>query len=106
VYDSRYFLADAIMFVGLQAKLMAFGAAVLGVLTLLLRMKVLKKQRNKARKQTDVLKARHQVIKQKRVIKRKEQERLVSRRADLKKELDKEGEDFKGVDNFSDPNDF
>ena len=94
------------MFVGLQAKLMAFGAAVLALLAMVLRMKVLKEQRDRAENQRDVLKARSHVIKTQRVIKRKEKEKLVSRRVELKKELDKEGEDFEGVDNFSEPNDF
>ncbi len=94
------------MFVGLQAKLMALGAAVLAFLALMTRLKIVKNQRDKAKEQTEVLKARQHVIKTQRIIKRKEQERLVSRRADLKKELDKEGEDFEGVDNFNDPNKF
>ena len=94
------------MFVGLQAKLMALGAAVLAFLALMTRLKIVKNQRDKAKEQTEVLKARQHVIKTQRLIKRKEQERLVSRRADLKKELDKEGEDFEGVDNFNDPNRF
>ena len=94
------------MFVGLQAKLMAFGAGVLAILAMVLRMKVLKEQRDRAEQQRDVLKARSQVQKTLRVIKRKEQKKLVSRRADLAKELEKKGEDFEGVDNFNKPNQF
>ena len=94
------------MFVGLQAKLMALGAAVLAFLALMTRLKIVKNQRDKAKEQTEVLKARQHVIKTQRLIKRKEQVKLVSRRADLKKELEKNKEDFEGVDNFNDPNKF
>jgi len=94
------------MFVGLQAKLMAFGAGVLAILAMVVRMQALKNARDIARQESETLKARAHVVKVKRKIKRKEQIRLSEEKAHVKEQLSKEGEDFKGTDNFSKPNDF
>ena len=94
------------MFLGLQAKLYAFGAGLLAVLALILRMQVLKNGRDNARMERDVLKARVHVQKVNSKIKREEKVKLSSRRAELKKELSQAKEDFEGVDNFNKPNDF
>jgi C4-dicarboxylate-specific signal transduction histidine kinase len=91
---------------GLRAKLAALGAALLAVLFFFLRMQSLKNQRDRAREERDVLKARSHVARVQKKIKREEEKRLVSRKADLVKELEKEGDDFKGVDNLTDSNDF
>jgi len=91
---------------GLQAKLYAIGAGLLAFFAMIVRMQSLKNARDKARLEADSLKARAHVVKVKRKIKRKEQIRLSEEKAHVKGQLSKEGEDFKGTDNFSKPNDF
>lgn len=94
------------MFVGLQAKLYAIGAGVLGLLALILRMQSLKNGRDRARQERDVLKARHHVQKTQKKIKRKEEERLVSHKADIVNQIKKEKEEFEGISSLEDSNDF
>lgn len=94
------------MFVGLQAKLYAFGAALLAALAFFVRFQAVKNQRDKARMERDVLKVRHHVVKQQRKIKRKEERVLVSRKADIVKDLSKKKEEFEGTDNLTDANDY
>lgn len=84
----------------------AIGAAILIVLAAIGRMQVLKNQRDKAKMERDVLKARVHVQRVNKKIKKEEKVKLSSRRADLKKELSKKKEEFEGVSNFTDPNDF
>ncbi len=91
---------------GLQAKLYAFGAAVLGVLFLMLRIEALKNKNERLTTVAETLKARQHVEKQQKKIKREEEKKLVSRKAELIKELEKEGDEFKGVDNLTNSNDF
>lgn len=94
------------MFVGLQAKLYTLGAAILAFLAFFVRFQAVKNQRDRAVMERDVLKVRHNVIKVQKKIAREEKKRLVSRKADIVKELSKKKEDFKGIDNLSDSNDF
>jgi hypothetical protein len=91
---------------GLRAKLAALGAALLAVLFFFLRMQSLKNQRDRAREERDVLKARSHVSRVQKKIKREEKAKLSSRRAEIIKELDKSVEDFKGLDNLTDSNDY
>lgn len=94
------------MFTWLTAKLYGVGAAVLIVLAAIGRMQMLKNARDNARKERDTLKARVHVNRVNKMIKKEEKKELFSRREELKKELSKEGKDFEGVKNFTDPNDF
>lgn len=94
------------MFTWLTAKLYGVGAAVLIVLAAIGRMQMLKNARDNARKERDALKARVHVNRVNKMIKKEEKKELFSRREELKKELSKEGKDFEGVKNFTDPNDF
>jgi len=68
------------------------------------RFQAVKNQRDRAREQRDVLKVRHTVIKEQRKIKRKEEKRLVEDKASIEKELNKE--EFEGIDNLTDSNDY
>lgn len=94
------------MFTWLTAKLYGVGAAALIVLAAIGRMQMLKNARDNARKERDTLKARVHVNKVNKMIKKEEKKVLFSRREELKKELSKKKEDFEGVKNFTDPNDF
>ena len=91
---------------GLQAKLAALGAALLVVLSFFVRLQAVKNQRDKAVQQRDVLKARHHVSRTQKKIKREEEKKLVSRRAEIVKELEKDADSFKGVDNLTNSNDY
>lgn len=94
------------MWVGLQAKLAAAGAIALAVLAVFVRLKVVTHQRDKAVVVAETLKARVHVQKVQKKIAKKEKEKLVSRRADIIKEIKKKDEDFTGLDNLNNPNDF
>ena len=89
-----------------KAKLYLVGAVLLAVAAAVLRMQVLKNQRDKARVKAGTLTATvHAVRTKEKII--KEQELLNSRRrVELVKQLKKEGEDFEGVDNLTDSNKF
>lgn len=91
---------------GIQAKLYAFGAGAVALAALFLRLSFLRRKTERLEREADTLKARHQAETVKKKIKREEAKRLVSRRADLAAELNKEKEDFDGVKTFKDPNDF
>lgn len=90
----------------LTAKLYAIGAGLLALGALILRLQVLKNQRDKARVMADTLKVRHHTIQVQKVLKRKEEKKLLSHRAEIVKELSKEKEDFTGIDSLTDSNDF
>lgn len=92
--------------VGLQAKAAALGAAVLVILGFLLRLKIVTAQRDKAQVVAETLKARHHVQKVQKKIKREEEKKLVSRKADIIKQLEKPDEEFNGVDNLTNSNDY
>jgi len=91
---------------GLQAKLMALGAALLAVLAFFTRLQVVKNQRDKAQQQRDVLKARHHVAVVQKKIKRKNEKELSKKKVEIRKEISKPKEEFKGVDNLTDSNDY
>jgi len=93
-----------VMFLGLKARLYAFGAALLAAITVVLRLQALERQRDLARTEADTLRVRHSVIQEQKKIKRKEEKRLVSHKAELIKDLKKE--DFDGIDNLTDSNDY
>jgi thymidine kinase len=92
--------------IGLKAKLAVAGTALLSFLFLFLRMKSLENQRDKAVVVSETLTARHHVQKTQKKIKREEEKKLVSRRAEIIKEIEKPEEEFDGIDNLTDANDF
>jgi hypothetical protein len=96
----------SLLWTKLSKNLYVIGTAVLGVLAVVLRMQSLKKGRDRARDRAEILEATiHAERVKKQIIKEKEEEAR-SRRADLIKELNKEGEEFEGVDNLTDSNDY
>ena len=93
-------------FLTIKTKLAAFWAALLGIGYFFLRFSYLKKKAKSQEQVVETLKARQHVQRTKERIKRKEKEQLHSRRVEIVKELEKKDEDFKGLDNLSNPNDF
>ena len=91
---------------GLKVKLAAAGAAVLAFLAMWVRLKAVQNQRDKAESTANILIARHVVAKEQKKIKREEEKKLVSRRAEIIKEIKKPKEEFDGLDNLSDSNDY
>lgn len=90
----------------IQAKLYAAGAIALAVLGFFVRLKVVTAQRDRAVVVADTMKARVHVQQTQKKIAREEKKRLVSRRADIIREIQKDEENFKGLDNLNKPNDF
>lgn len=86
--------------------LVAIGAGILAVLTAVLRMKSLKRQRDNARHQRDVLDARVHVQQVQKSIAKKNKEALSKERVIIKEEVSKKGEAFEGIDSLENPNDF
>ena len=91
---------------GLKAKLAVAGAAALAFIAMFVRLKLVENQRDKAEGVAEVLVARHTVAKKQEKIKRKEEGDLTSRRGEIAKEIEKKREEFKGLDNLSDSNDY
>ena len=94
------------MFLGLKAKLAGLGVFLLSLLALIARFKIVKAQRDRAIVVVETLKARQHVIKVQKKLKKEVEVKVVSRRANIIKELKKEGEEFEGIDNLSDSNKF
>ncbi len=92
--------------VGIQAKAAAFGAALLVILSFVVRLRIVTRQRDKATAVASVLKARNKVVVEQKKIKREEEVKLVNQLTSIEETLAKEGEDFEGMDNFNDPNKF
>ena len=68
--------------------------------------KIMKEQRDAAREKVDTLKGTIKAEKKTKEVVKKEEKTLIRRRAEIKKEVEKDDKDFKGLDNLSDPNDF
>lgn len=90
----------------IKSKLLAIGAALVGVAAVFLRMNYLKNKTEKLERERDIAVARAHIKDVQKRVERKERDRLLSKEESLSKELSKEGEDFEGVDNLSNPNDF
>lgn len=91
------------MLFGLQAKLTAFGGALLGVLYIFVRMKSLKAGKERAETIADTLRARNHVVKVQRKIEREEKRDLLLKEKDIEEKADVETpEEFQGFDNLSD----
>ena len=82
------------------------GAAALAVLYAVLRINSLKHSRDKAQIKADTLTATVHAHKVRRQISKEEDKKLSSRRAEIIKEIKKEGEEFEGVDSLTNPNDW
>lgn len=91
----------------LKAKAYAIGAALLSAVGFFLRLQYLKNKNERLTRKAETLEAR---VVQDKVIRKKEKEiaeEFRSRETDLIKELERhDEEDFEGVDNLSNPNDF
>lgn len=90
---------------GLKAKLAAFGLFIVSLSALILRVKFLKNKAERLERTADTLKARHAAEQTKKRMIKKEKERLVSRRADIVKEIKKDDEEFTGVSTLGEGSD-
>lgn len=90
----------------IKAKAALLGAALLSVLAFFARLKYVEHQRDKQKVRADILDARLHIQRVQKKIVKEERDRLLSEEESLSKELSKKGEEFEGVDNLSDPNNF
>ena len=86
---------------GLKAKLAGLGALLLVVLGFFVRLKIVTAQRDSAVINAEVLKRRVIQHKQSQKIIRDEAVKLHSRTASIAKEIEKEDEDFEGIDSLT-----
>jgi len=84
----------------------AIGAALLSFLAMFVRLKIVKKQRDKLKRVTETLKSRDSIVKEQKKLIKKEKIKAVERLERRQHELKKPVKDFKGLDNLSNPNDF
>lgn len=91
---------------GFKAKAAAFGAAALTILAFVVRLKFVTMQRDEATKVAETLKHRNKVIVDQRKIKREEEKQLLGELSKIKEEIEKPDEEFEGLENFNEPNDF
>jgi hypothetical protein len=89
-----------------KKNLYVIGAALAGLAYFVIRILTLKKARDRAEDKVDILKTTIHAERVKKEIIKEEEKKRVSRRADLLNELEKDGEDFKGLDNLNNPNDY
>jgi len=85
---------------------MAGGAIALAMLGFFVKLKVVTAQRDKARESADVLKAQVHQNRVQAKIKKEHRAKVVSHKAELLKELNKNDEEFEGLKNLKEPNDF
>lgn len=90
----------------IKSKLALLGAGLLTVLALFVRYQSVKNQRDRYKQQSEILRSRSVVEQNQKKIVREEKKKQVSRKAELVKELNKSKEEFKGLDNLNNPNDF
>ena len=92
------------MFSGIKLWIAAIGSALFG--GLILYAKILKKQRDDARKARERLVAGRNAERRMKEISKEEEKKTVSRTAKLVREIkEKKDEEFEGIDNFNNPND-
>lgn len=96
----------SLLWARLTKNLYVIGALVLSVLAVIGRMQFLKNSRDRAELKADTLRATVHAERVKKEVIKEEEKRLSSRRASLIKELKEEGENFEGVDNLTDSNDY
>ena len=92
------------MFKGIQSKLYMVGAALMAFLAVWARMKFLKSKVNKLEIKSHMLEATVLAERTKKRIIKERKKREFTRRDELYKELKKNDEDFKGIDNLSNSN--
>lgn len=92
------------MFSGLYAKLAAIGGIIVSFLYLLLKIET--QEKKEAKREADVLKARLLFRKTRERIQKESKKELARRKAGIVKEIEKSEEEFKGLDNLTDSNDF
>lgn len=90
----------------LKSKAYAIGAALLAIIAFFARFQMVKNQRDKAKEQADIVKTQLHVEKVKKEIERKEKKKLSSQEESIKEEVKKKDEDFTGLDNLNNPNDW
>lgn len=83
---------------------MVGGAALLSILAMFIRIKTLEYQKEKAEVRAETLKAQLVQQKVRRKIIKENKEKQVSRSRDIAVQLEKNDEDFTGIDVLSDPN--
>ena len=91
---------------GFKAKLYVAGAAVMTVLGFFFRLQYVKNKAERMEVRAQVAESR---VRQDKVIRKREKEvaeEYRSRETNLMKELEKDNDDFKGLDNLNNPNDW
>ena len=91
---------------GLKSKLYLVGAFLVAALGVLARVAFLKQARNKAEEKVEVLKAQAHANKIKSKIVKEESSKLSLKESEIKEKVEKKGENFEGVDNLTNSNDF
>ncbi len=89
-----------------QLKLWGAAAAAMLVAGLVIASKVLKGQRDRARKSRDTLRATIGAKKRAEMSKRRSEEEMRKEITKIEEEVEKPDEDFKGIDNLTDSNDY
>ena len=89
-----------------KAKLYAIGAGLLAFIAMFLRLQVVQNQRDRAKQQAETLKSRAKQAANQKKIKRKEEARLLQEKKEILEEISKPEEEFEGLDNLTDSNDF
>lgn len=90
----------------LKSKAALVGAALLYVLALLTRLQYLKNKANKQEQRANLLDARLTLSKVQKKISKEVSKDTEKKKEKIKKEVGKDAQDFKGLDNLSDPNNY
>ena len=94
------------IYLKIKSKLAWIGAALLAMLTVVGRMGMLKRQRDRAKAKAEVLEYQAKLHQKLGEIDREQKKDLLLVEEDIKKRLKKKGKDFEGVDNLTNPNDY
>jgi cytochrome c-type biogenesis protein CcmH/NrfG len=94
------------IYLKIKSKLAWIGAALLAMLTLVARMGMLKRQRDRAKAKAEVLEHQAKLHQKLDEIDREVKKDLLLAEEDIKKRLKKKGKDFEGVDNLTNPDDY
>jgi hypothetical protein len=90
----------------LKGYVWALGAFALSIAGLVLRIKYLEKARSRAEDRAHLAEARAHVRETEKRIEKKNKEEFKASLKEAEKEIEKKGEEFEGVDNLSNPNDW
>lgn len=94
------------IYLKIKSKLAWIGAALLVMLTTVVRMGMLKRQRDRALHKTQVLEQQVKLNRRLGEINKEQKKELLLVEEDIKKRLKKKGKDFEGVDNLTNPDDY